>query len=83
VFNFDPYLRSICQPKEFDYTALPAYKTSSMDPALLNMARDHHGKYMGSTSSMTSILSQYYFLISGWKPLKTTHLSEAFTSQVS
>ncbi|KAG0377967.1 hypothetical protein BGX24_005056 [Mortierella sp. AD032] len=81
VFNFDPYLRSICQPKDFDYDALPAYKTSSMDPALLNMARAHHGKYMGSTSSMTSILSQFYFLISGWKPLKTTHLSEAFTSQ--
>ncbi|KAF9146684.1 hypothetical protein BG015_011514 [Linnemannia schmuckeri] len=81
VFNFDPYLRSICQPKDFDYNALPAYKTSSMDPALLNMARNHHGKYMGSTSSMTSILSQYYFLISGWKPLKTTHLSEAFTAQ--
>ncbi|KAF9294794.1 hypothetical protein BGZ88_003320 [Linnemannia elongata] len=81
VFNFDPYLRSICQPKDFDYNALPAYKTSSMDPALLNMARSHHGKYMGSTSSMTSILSQYYFLISGWKPLKTTHLSEAFTAQ--
>ncbi|KAG0290779.1 hypothetical protein BGZ96_005784 [Linnemannia gamsii] len=81
VFNFDPYLRSICQPKDFDYNALPAYKTSSMDPALLNMVRNHHGKYMGSTSSMTSILSQYYFLISGWKPLKTTHLSEAFTAQ--
>ncbi|KAF9543758.1 hypothetical protein EC957_000453 [Mortierella hygrophila] len=81
VFNFDPYLRSICQPKDFDYDALPAYKTSSMDPALLNILRSRHGKYMGSTSSMTSILSQYYFLISGWKPLKTTHLSEAFTSQ--
>ncbi|KAF8947760.1 hypothetical protein BGZ47_008002 [Haplosporangium gracile] len=81
VFNFDPYLRSICQPKDFDYNALPAYKTSSMDPALLNMARNYHGKYMGSTSSMTSILSQYYFLISGWKPLKTKHLSEAFTAQ--
>ncbi|KAG0203717.1 hypothetical protein BGX33_008941 [Mortierella sp. NVP41] len=81
VFNFDPYLRSICQPKDFDYDALPAYKTSSMDPALLKMARTHHGKYMGSTSSMTSILSQFYFLVSGWKPLKTNHLSEAFTSQ--
>ncbi|KAG0319810.1 hypothetical protein BGZ99_004886 [Dissophora globulifera] len=81
VFNFDPYLRSICQPSEFDYDALPAYKTSSMDPALFNVAHMHRGKYMGSTSSMTSILSQFYFLISGWKPLKTNHLSEAFSSQ--
>ncbi|KAF9917887.1 hypothetical protein FBU30_000469 [Linnemannia zychae] len=81
VFNFDPYLRTICQPKDFDYNALPAYKTSSMDPELLRIAQTHNGKYIGSTSSMTSILSQFYFLISGWKPLKTNHLSEAFTSQ--
>ncbi|KAF8934071.1 hypothetical protein BGZ58_005959 [Dissophora ornata] len=81
VYNFDPYLRSICQPDKFDYDALPAYRTSSMDSALLNMANKHHGKYIGSTSSMTSALSQFYFLISGWKPLKTNHLSEAFSSQ--
>ncbi|KAF9572914.1 hypothetical protein EC968_009220 [Mortierella alpina] len=81
VFNFDPYLRSICQPENFDYDALPAYKTSSLDKALLKVATDNHGKYIGSTSSMTSILSQFYYLISGWKPLKTNHLSEAFSSQ--
>ncbi|KAF9171322.1 hypothetical protein BGX21_002861 [Mortierella sp. AD011] len=81
VYNFDPYLRSICQPDEFDYDALPAYKTSSLDPALFNVAKAHKRKYMGSTSSMTSVLSQFYYLISGWKPLKTNHLSEAFSSQ--
>ncbi|KAF9200384.1 hypothetical protein BGZ49_009399 [Haplosporangium sp. Z 27] len=81
VFNYDPYLRSICQPEDFDYDALPAYRTSSLDPALLNMTKAHRGKYMGSTSSTTSILSQFYYLISGWKPLKTSHLSEAFSSQ--
>ncbi|KAG0019837.1 hypothetical protein BGZ80_005199 [Entomortierella chlamydospora] len=81
VYNFDPYLRSICQPDEFDYDALPAYKTSSLDPALFNVTKAHKRKYMGSTSSMTSVLSQFYYLISGWKPLKTNHLSEAFSSQ--
>ncbi|KAI7820236.1 mitochondrial protein Pet127-domain-containing protein [Gamsiella multidivaricata] len=81
VFNFDPYLRSICQPSDFDYDALPAYRTSSLDPALFNVALANRGKYIGSTSSMTTILSQYYYLISGWKPLKTGHLSEAFSSQ--
>ncbi|KAG0055388.1 hypothetical protein BGZ83_008780 [Gryganskiella cystojenkinii] len=81
VFNFDPYLRSICQPEDFDYNALPAYKTSSMDPSLLNVTKKHKAKYMGSTSSMTSILSQFYYLISAWKPLKTSHLSGAFASQ--
>ncbi|KAG0255827.1 hypothetical protein BG011_004920 [Mortierella polycephala] len=81
VYNFDPYLRSICPPDNFDYKALPEYRTSSLDPTLFNMTHQNHGKYMGSTSSMTSILSQFYFLISGWKPLKTGHLSEAFVSQ--
>ncbi|CAO3574499.1 unnamed protein product [Mortierella alpina] len=81
VFNFDPYLRSICQPENFDYDALPAYRTSSLDKSLLKVATDNHGKYIGSTSSMTSILSQFYHLISGWKPLKTNHLSEAFSAQ--
>ncbi|KAF9939703.1 hypothetical protein BGZ67_009056 [Mortierella alpina] len=81
VFNFDPYLRSICQPENFDYDALPAYRTSSLDKSLLKVATDNQGKYIGSTSSMTSILSQFYYLISGWKPLKTTHLSEAFSAQ--
>ncbi|KAF9942192.1 hypothetical protein BGZ65_008278 [Modicella reniformis] len=81
VYNFDPYLRSICAPEDFDYNALPAYRTSSMDPALFNITHAHHGRYMGSTSSMTLALSQFYYLISGWKPLKTNHLSEAFTSQ--
>ncbi|KAF9103932.1 hypothetical protein BGX27_010311 [Mortierella sp. AM989] len=81
VYNFDPYLRSICQPENFDYDALPAYKTSSLDPSLLKITKTFRGKYMGSTSSMTSILSQFYYLISGWKPLKTNHLSEAFMSQ--
>ncbi|KAI1314987.1 hypothetical protein EDD11_001423 [Mortierella claussenii] len=81
VYNFDPYLRSICQPENFDYEALPEYKTSSRDQTLMTMAQKKKRKYVGSTSSTTSALSQYYFLISGWKPLKMGHLSEAFSSQ--
>ncbi|KAG0348524.1 hypothetical protein BG004_004940 [Podila humilis] len=54
VFNFDPYLRKICQPKDFDYSALQEYKTSSMDESLRNIASKHGAKYIGSTSSMTS-----------------------------
>ncbi|KAF8935579.1 hypothetical protein BGZ52_009047 [Haplosporangium bisporale] len=81
VFNFDPYLRRICQPKDFDYNALQAYKTSSKDQSLFKITHRHNAKYMGSTSSMTSLLSQFYFLISAWKPLKTNHLSGAFAAQ--
>ncbi|KAG0356297.1 hypothetical protein BG005_004798 [Podila minutissima] len=81
VFNFDPYLRTICQPEDFDYNALQAYKTSSKDQSLLKITHRHDAKYMGSTSSMTSLLSQFYFLISAWKPLKTSHLSGAFAAQ--
>ncbi|KAF9976580.1 hypothetical protein BGZ73_008251 [Actinomortierella ambigua] len=81
VYNFTPYLRSICQPEDFDYTALPAYMRPSQDPHLDEMTRLHKAKYMGSTSSMTSILSQFYFLIAAWKPMKMSNLSGVFAYQ--
>ncbi|KAG0226001.1 hypothetical protein BGW42_003956 [Actinomortierella wolfii] len=81
VFNFNPYLKSICQPADFDYNALPAYMRPSQDPHLNEMTRLHNAKYMGSTSSMTSILSQFYFLIAAWKPMKMSHLSGVFAYQ--
>ncbi|KAF9163555.1 hypothetical protein DFQ26_002404 [Actinomortierella ambigua] len=81
VYNFTPYLRSICQPQDFDYTALPAYMRPSQDPNLDEMTRLHKAKYMGSTSSMTSILSQFYFLIAAWKPMKMSNLSGVFAYQ--
>ncbi|KAL1917937.1 uncharacterized protein VTP21DRAFT_3771 [Calcarisporiella thermophila] len=81
IYNFDPYLRYILPPSEFDYDALAPYITSSKDKILENLAREHQKRYIGSTSSMTHVLSHFYYLISSWRPIDTSCLSMAFADQ--
>ncbi|KAL2266317.1 hypothetical protein VTJ83DRAFT_5669 [Remersonia thermophila] len=78
VFNFDPYLSRIMSIKEFDYKSLKQYVTSSKDTTLIQMAAKHSRKYTGSTSSMTSTLSHFHFLLSAWRPLDYSMLSRNF-----
>ncbi|KJR81205.1 mitochondrial mRNA processing protein [Sporothrix schenckii 1099-18] len=81
VFNFDPYLASIMPLQEFDFNALKQYVTSSKDPTLISMAAKYNMKYSGSTSSMTSMLSHFHFLLSGWRPINTAHTTRSFTPE--
>lgn len=81
VFNFDPYLASIMPLQEFDFNALKQYITSSKDPTLISMAAKHKMKYSGSTSSMTSMLSHFHFLLSGWRPINAAHTTRSFTPE--
>ena len=67
VFNFDPYLTTIMPVEQFDFDALKAYITSSKDTKLRELADKYGLKYCGSTSSMTSILSHFHFLLSAWR----------------
>lgn len=76
VFNFDPYLASIMPVKEFDFDALKAYITSSKDVNLRRLCVKHKMKYCGSTSSMTSMLSHFHFLLSAWRPISYGNLSQ-------
>lgn len=78
VFNFDPYLESIMPVAEFDFNALKEYITSSRDETLLSAAAAEHKKYTGSTSSMTSALAHFHFLLSQWRPVNTSNLSQGF-----
>ncbi|KAK0536498.1 hypothetical protein OC835_002005 [Tilletia horrida] len=80
IYNFSPSLRNILDPDLFDYDALPAYITSSQDKELETIARRTQARYCGSTSSLTALLSQCYFLISGRKPPNLTGFSDAFKS---
>ncbi|PHH77416.1 hypothetical protein CDD80_651 [Ophiocordyceps camponoti-rufipedis] len=77
VFNFDPYLASIMPRDEFDFTALGDYITSSKDVKLREMAAEFGMKFCGSTSSLSSILSQFHFLLSAWRPVSYTVLSKS------
>ncbi|SJX66031.1 related to PET127-component of mitochondrial translation system [Sporisorium reilianum f. sp. reilianum] len=78
IYNFDPRIKDILDVDLFDYAALPPYVTSSKDPELATLTQKHQKKYCGSTSSMTSLLSQCYFLISGWRNPDVTGFSAPF-----
>lgn len=78
IYNFDPRIKDILDVDLFDYAALPPYVTSSKDPELATLTKKHQKKYCGSTSSMTALLSQCYFLISGWRDPDVTGFSSAF-----
>ena len=78
VFNFDPYLSKIMPISEFDFGALKEWITSSRDTALRALAQAHGKKYTGSSSSMTSVLSHFHYLLSQWRPINTTMLSRTF-----
>jgi hypothetical protein len=81
VYNFDPYLQNIMPNTEFDFDSLKEYKTSSKDEALAAIARKHGNKYIGSTSSMTSALGQFHYLLSNWRPLNYGMLSHDFVGR--
>ncbi|KAK5993465.1 mRNA degradation protein [Cladobotryum mycophilum] len=81
VFNFDPYLTSIMPVDEFDFDALKEYITSSKDVKLRQLSAAHGMKYCGSTSSMTSILSHFHFLLSAWRLPNLKTLSRSITPE--
>ncbi|OBS18244.1 hypothetical protein FPOA_09971 [Fusarium poae] len=78
VYNFDPYLGTIMPVKEFDFNALKEYVTSSKDETLTKLSAKHGKKYCGSTSSMTSMLAQFHFLLSDWRKPNFDQLSKSF-----
>lgn len=79
VYNFDPYLASIMPVDQFDWNALKGFVSSSADTKLRRTTIAHGKKYCGSTSSMTSMLSHFHFLLSGWRPLSFENLSQSIT----
>ncbi|KAJ1898423.1 hypothetical protein LPJ66_002762 [Kickxella alabastrina] len=78
VYNFDPYIRNITQPAEFDYDKLTPYITSSKDETLMGYARQRRRQFVGSTSSMTHVLSHLYFAIAAGKKPDISSMSMAF-----
>ena len=83
VYNFDPYVESIMPVSEFDYSAIPTFITSSKDKTLEQLAKQTRKRYLGSSSSLTGILSTFHFLISQWRPLTIDTVSRGFTEMNS
>lgn len=78
VFNFDPYLSTIMPVDEFDFDALKQYVTSSKDELLIGIAKKHKKMFTGSTSSMTSTLAHFHYLLSSWRPINPERMSKGF-----
>lgn len=81
VYNFDPYLENIMPTDEFDYDALYEFITSSRDTTLVSMAKECNANYVGSTSSMTGVMSHFHFLLSAWRPVNIDMLSTVYATQ--
>lgn len=64
---------------EFDYETLKEYITSSRDTVLRGIAEKEGKKYVGSSSSMTSVLSHFHYVLSAWRPVDTRTVSQGFT----
>ncbi|KAJ9113931.1 hypothetical protein QFC19_000126 [Naganishia cerealis] len=82
VYNFPPSIENIPRRDQFAAHRLPGYVTASEDKDLLNLAKQHQLKYYGSTSTLTAALSQIYFLISGFRPVNTSNLSQVFADEL-
>lgn len=76
VYNFDPYLEKIMPVSEFNFEALNPYITSSQDDHLRNVSMKHNKRYIGSSSSMSGVMSHFHFLLSAWRPLDMSMLSK-------
>lgn len=46
------------------------------------MAKDMKQRYIGSTSSVSAVLSHFYFVMSNFKEVNTSCLSRAFDKEV-
>lgn len=78
IYNYSSYLRKIPDVDSFDYQALTPYVTSSQDDELIRVAQREQARFCGSTSSLTAMISQVYFLLSGWKKPETDDFSSEF-----
>lgn len=78
VYNFDPYLDQIMPVTEFDFGTLKPYITSSQDVTACQMTRENGKKYYGSSSSMTSVLSHFHYLLSDWRPVNVDRISRGY-----
>lgn len=82
VYNFTPWLQSVPSVDEFDFKRIPQFVPSSRDDALFTLAKRQGRRFAGSTSSLTGVLGQCYFLISGEKEVDISILSDEFRNKV-
>ncbi|KAH8824958.1 mitochondrial protein Pet127-domain-containing protein [Flagelloscypha sp. PMI_526] len=83
VYNFTPWLEHIPKVTDFAFERMQTFIPSSEDPDLLALAVQNKKRFVGSTSSLTGMLSHIYFLISEDKDVDTSSLSTVWKNQKS
>ncbi|PVU96362.1 hypothetical protein BB559_002402 [Furculomyces boomerangus] len=81
--KYTKFLKKLTQPEDFNYSNLTQFIPPSQDENLHFLAKEHNKKYIGSTSSMTSVMTHLYFLISMGREINTSGFSSAFDDQPS
>lgn len=65
-----PFTLSLTQPKDFDFTKVPPYRTSGKDPDLETVAASANASFYSSTSSFTSLLTSMYLSLSNERTVR-------------
>ncbi|KAI8907159.1 mitochondrial protein Pet127-domain-containing protein [Gorgonomyces haynaldii] len=65
---------------DFRLSSLSEYKSASKDMALLDQAVLQGYKFCSSTSSMTSLMTKMYYLVSGMRKISKDRIPESFKS---
>ncbi|GMM50500.1 Pet127 protein [Starmerella bacillaris] len=78
VYNFTPNLEKIMPVTEFDFTMVAPFVRPDKDTALARIASENKAEFTGSTSSLTSLLSQLHFALSNFRPPQIMSLPKYF-----
>ncbi|KAF5369477.1 hypothetical protein D9758_002532 [Tetrapyrgos nigripes] len=81
VYNFSPALEIIPKVVDFAFEKLTGFVKSSRDEDLRTLTKREQKKFSGSTSSLSGLLSQIYFLISADRRVDISPLSLAFKKE--
>ncbi|KAI9098082.1 mitochondrial protein Pet127-domain-containing protein [Phlyctochytrium arcticum] len=81
TFNYDPWLKNVLQPENFNFDALPAFNPSGTDELLRELAQKHGASFYSSTSSMTGVLSQIHMFLTNGKLLNVDSFSDDFDNE--
>ncbi|KDQ62374.1 hypothetical protein JAAARDRAFT_149198 [Jaapia argillacea MUCL 33604] len=83
VYNYSPWLQKIPNVSEFAFERIVGFIKSSEDTDLYTLAKRENRTFVGSTSSLTGLMSHIYFLISGDRDVDLSSLSRNFALEPS
>ena len=77
-FNFSQSLHKLKPLKELDLSSIGAFTPPAQDPKLQSLAVENNCTVLGSTSSVTPILSKIYLYLSNQRPCDLPEMSSKY-----